>query len=868
MRFGKGSKDMKLLVVDGNSVLNRAFYGIKLLTTRAGEYTNGIYGFLNILLKINEEVCPDRVAIAFDLKAPTFRHRQYAGYKATRKGMPEELASQLPPLKELLRGLGYRLVEQEGYEADDILGTLSRCCREAGGQCVIATGDRDALQLVGEGVSVRLATTKMGRPETVFYDEEAVREKYSVSPRQLIDVKALMGDSSDNIPGVAGIGEKTAIGLIEQFGTLDKVYEALSSPQIRPGVRAKLEAGRDSAYMSRELAEICLTAPIDTDLEHYAVQPANRQAVTALLARLEMFKMIDRLGMSGEDVPAAPAEKEKGPALRPVSLPELLQGGGPLCLVCDWEEDTLLRAAAADGERVCFLSGEQPALEQGLEQLCRHAAGLRTDRSKPLYRWAAGRGLVPAVIFDAELAGYLLNPGASGYSPERLGMENAASRWEVDAVPEGMETLALSIGWLVGAVPVVEQKIEQNGQTPLLRDVEIPLARVLADMELDGFTLDSAGLARFGEGLDGDIGRLQGEIWQDAGEEFNIASPKQLGEVLFGKLMLPAGKKTKSGYSTNADVLERLRDKHPIVEKILEYRKLTKLKSTYVEAFLKLVGPDGRIHTRFNQTETRTGRISSLEPNMQNIPVRTELGSNMRRFFVARPGYLLVDADYSQIELRVLAHVACDRNMQEAFRSGEDIHTNTAAQVFGLPPLYVTPLMRSRAKAVNFGIVYGISAFSLAQDIGVSVSEADQYIKDYLKTFSGVRQYMEDTVKFGKEHGYVATLFGRRRYLPEITSSNRNLRAFGERVAMNTPIQGTAADIIKIAMVRVHRELERSGLDARLILQVHDELIVEAAQQDAAAVQEILRREMEGAVQLKVPLTVDVGQGKSWYDAK
>ncbi|MDY4192117.1 MAG: DNA polymerase I [Oscillospiraceae bacterium] len=856
---------MKLLVVDGNSILNRAFYGIKLLTTKNGEYTNGIYGFLNILLKISEDTQPDRVAIAFDLKAPTFRHKRYAGYKATRKGMPEELAAQLAPLKELLRALGYRLVEQEGYEADDILGTLSRRCRQEGGECVIATGDRDSLQLVGGGVTVRLATTRMGRPETVVYDEEAVREKYSVLPPQLIDVKALMGDSSDNIPGVAGIGEKTAIGLIAEFGSLDRVYEQLDSPQIKAGVRAKLEAGRESAYLSRELAEICLDAPVDTDLAHYAPQPVDRQAAAALLARLEMFKMIDRLGLSGEEAaPAASAPRE--PSLMAGTLGELLRDGGPFCLICQWEGDLPVRAAACGKDRAAFLSGS--AAQEALRELCRRKEGLLIDRSKPLYRWAAGEGLLPGVLFDAELAGYLLNPGASGYGPERLGMENGASRREIIPVPEGMEDLAEALGWLAGAAGTVERKVEENGQTPLLRDVEIPLARVLADMELTGFALDSAGLAAFGEGLDGDIERLQREIWQDAGEEFNIASPKQLGEILFVKLMLPARKKTKSGYSTNADVLEGLRDQHPIVDKILEYRKLTKLKSTYVEAFLKLVGPDGRIHTSFNQTETRTGRISSLEPNMQNIPVRTELGSNMRRFFTARPGYVLVDADYSQIELRVLSHVANDRDMQEAFLSGEDIHTNTAAQVFGLPPLYVTPLMRSRAKAVNFGIVYGISAFSLAQDIGVTVAEADRYIKDYLKTFSGVKKYMEDTVAFGREHGYVSTLFGRRRYLPELSSSNRNLRSFGERVAMNTPIQGTAADIIKIAMVRVHRELERSGLDAKLILQVHDELIVEASEQDAAAAGELLKREMEGAVQLKVPLTVDVGRGRSWYDAK
>lgn len=852
---------MKLLTVDGNSVLNRAFYGIKLLTTKDGLYTNGIYGFLSILLRVLEETAPDRVAIAFDRREPTFRHTQYDGYKAGRKGMPEELAQQLPVLKELLGDLGYAVVDSPGFEADDILGTLSRACEKQGGSCVIATGDRDALQLITPQVQVRLATTKMGRPESMLYDEAAILEKYTVTPAQLIDVKALMGDSSDNIPGVAGIGEKTAVALIHDFGDLDNLYAHLEDPALRPAVRQKLEKDKDTAYMSRDLARICLSAPVDTGMDAYLRREPDHAKASALLQKLEMFSMIGRLGLHPEEKTASPApETEKTLPSCPVSA--LLEGKSLLFLCSD---EKMTHFALSDGEKAALFAGmDHPAFAQILES----ARPKAVAASKPYFRAAFSKGLaVNGIRFDASLAGYLLNPTATAYDLERL---SAGYAKEKILLPqeEGYEEPQTLLARLMAVYEPMLEELAQNDQMDLLDEVEIPLAGVLARMEADGFGIDRQALQEFGEQLSLEIDRLEKEIYELAGESFNIASPKQLGVILFERLGLPAGKKTKTGYSTNADVLDYLKDKHPIVPKILEYRTVAKLKSTYVDGFMKLVGEDGRIHSSFNQTETRTGRISSTEPNMQNIPVRTELGSNLRKFFKARPGYLLVDADYSQIELRVLAHIADDKTMQQAFLDGTDIHTITASQVFNQPPMFVTPLMRSRAKAVNFGIVYGIGAFSLSQDIGVSVAEADLYIKEYLKTYSGVKKYMEEIVAFGQDKGYVETMFHRRRYLPELSASNKNLQAFGKRVAMNTPIQGTAADIIKIAMVKVARRLEKEKLDARLILQVHDELIIEAAQQDVEAARILLQQEMEGAAQLKVPLRADCNVGVSWYEAK
>ena len=863
---------MKLLAIDSNSILNRAYYGVRPLTTKDGIYTNGIYGFLTILLRICEETTPDAIAFAFDLKSPTFRHKLYTGYKAGRHGMPNELAMQLPYLKELLNKLGYPVVTCEGYEADDILGTLARLCEDTGNECIIATGDRDSLQLVSDATTVRLATTKMGRPESTFYGVEEIREKYGVTPRELIQVKALMGDSSDNIPGVAGIGEKTALALISRFHTVDEVYTSLEDPAIKPGVRKKLEAGAESCRLSLTLAEIDRNAPIDPELDHYIPSPRDTAGCSRLMTELELFSLMKRMEIpalteletAGEPAP----EAEPTPALRliPASAEaaDRLLGCETPHLLARYEGDALTALALSSGKELLLCQAGEPGFDVVSAALYGRK-GLITRDSKQLYRHCmAGQHTLPQVRLDCELAAYLLRPTASDYSTERL-----AAEYSVLPLPcESEDPLAQEMACLIPLARVLEEKITQQEQQWLLTEVEQPLAEVLASMELIGFSLDIDGLTAYGQELESQLTARAEEIYELAGGQFNINSPMQLGNVLFEKLGLPHGKKTQRGYSTNADVLESLRDKHPIIDCILDYRKLAKLKNTYVDGLLKVVGADGRVHSIFKQTETRTGRISSAEPNLQNIPVRTDEGSVFRKFFFAAGDHTLVDADYSQIELRVLAHIARDENMIEGFRSGADIHTQTAAQVFGMPPDYVTSQMRSRAKAVNFGIVYGIGAYSLSRDIGVTVAEANDYINGYLRTYHGVRQYMEDTKQFAKENGYVKTMFGRRRDLPEMSATNRVTKAFGERVAMNTPIQGTAADIIKIAMVRVYRRLQAEGLKSRLILQVHDELIVETTPDEIDAVKTLLQQEMSGAAELSVPLVVDVGVGRTWYEAK
>ena len=866
---------MKLLCIDSNSIFNRAFYGIKLLSTKDGMYTNAIYGFMNILLKLCDEVQPDYVVCAFDRREPTFRHQRYAQYKGTRKGMPEELAMQVEPLKELLHDLGFCTVEQPGYEADDILGTFAKRCKATGVACFLASGDRDNQQLVDEGVTLLLASTQMGRPQTVYCDPAYIREKYGLAPRQLIQVKGLMGDSSDNIPGVPGIGEKTALKLIAENGTIEAIYRDLPQLKIAPGVKAKLEKGKELAFLSLELAEICCDAPIDAEPTHYARGPIDHPAAYRLLARLEMFSLIERLGVQAQGELPPEESASPGKTLRLLindreAVENLVETVERFDLLVEFIGEEPVKCALVEENACCLLGEDYPALPVLLQRILTDPRPKRVESSKPCAKFVFGAGLQPQnLAFDLSLAGYLLSPNSTEYTAPRLCAEYGALPASLEGeLPEAFRSLGERAAAFAAVADLLEEKIDENQQRALLVQVEQPLAKVLADMELLGFSIDTEACRSFGVQLDDEIAVVQGRIYQLAGEEFNILSPKQLGVILFEKLGLPARKKTKSGYSTDVDVLNSLRDKHPVVEWILEYRSLTKLKSTYVDGLLKVVAADGRIHSRFNQTETRTGRISSTEPNLQNIPVRTELGSNLRRFFKAKEGCLLVDADYSQIELRVLAHISQDKNMIAAFTSGEDIHTQTASQVFGLPPLFVTPELRRRAKAVNFGIVYGIGAFSLAQDIGVSIAEADRYIKDYLETYSGVKQYMEQTVAFAQENGYVSTLYHRRRYLPELASSNKNIQAFGRRVAMNTPIQGTAADIIKIAMVRVWERLRREGMSSRLILQVHDELIVEAPEAEAARAAAILREEMEQAAQLAVPLLVDVHTGKSWYDAK
>ena len=838
---------MKLLVLDGNSIVNRAFYGIKLLTTKDGRYTNAIYGFMNILLNLLKEVQPDEVAIAFDLKAPTFRHKMYDGYKATRKSMPEELAQQMPVLKELLADLGFVMVSKEGYEADDILGTLSAAAAARGDECYLATGDRDSLQLVNDHVTVLLAATRMGRSETVVMDKAAVEEKYGVTPKQLIEVKSLMGDTSDNIPGVAGVGEKTALALIQKFGSLAGVYENIDDSAIKPGVRTKLTTYKEDAELSRKLAEIDCAIPVDTAPGAYKRGEGDAAAAAGLLAELEIHSLAPRLGLDGV-TPKASAPAPEIPAVEPDVLPMIPEGRYEL-------------AQEGEGWYAVQENAVYPLDEAALVRLLDSDATLRVFDAKPLYHLAlANGGEGKSIVFDAKLAAYLLNPAASSYTVENLAAEYGIQpAFRCEAAP-----LA---GVLAGLYDNLSAKVSEEGMDRLLAEVELPLALVLADMERTGMLVDREGLVAFGEKMKQELEGCLARIYEQVGYQFNVNSPKQLGEALFVKLGLTPGKKTKSGYSTNAETLENLRREHPVIDDILQYRTYQKLNSTYVEGLLKVIGPDGRMHSTFNQTEARTGRLSSSEPNMQNIPIRTPLGSQLRQFFVATPGCTLVDADYSQIELRLLAHISGDESMRQAFLTGQDIHRSTAAKIYNLPPEMITPALRSSAKAVNFGIVYGIGAFSLSRDINVSVKEADQFIKNYLATFPGVKNYMDETIAHGTEKGYVATLFGRRRALPELASKNHNLRALGERMAMNTPIQGTAADVIKLAMVKVWRRLRAEGLAAKLILQVHDELIVEAPEAEAETVARILKEEMEGAVNYSVPLTADVGQGKTWLES-
>ncbi len=859
---------MKLLVVDGNSIVNRAFFGIKLLTTKDGRFTNAIVGFLNILLKLQEAAEPDAFAFAFDLKAPTFRHEMYDEYKAGRKGMPPELAEQMPVLKDLLQKLGYTIVEKEGYEADDILGTLSAAIGPDD-HCYIATGDRDSLQLVRDNVSVLLASTKMGRPQTVEYTPDVVKEEYHVTPEELIEVKALQGDSSDNIPGVTGIGPKTAQEWIAQYHSIDYIYEHIEELGFTPKKKENLLNDKDNAYLSRKLGTIVLNAPVDTDLSHYVKQDGDPEAAARLLASLEMFKMIDKLGLR-EAADAAPAEEEAPKETVHCKTLSAFSALGDL-------PEKVTFYAHFDGtdlKELCVLKDGTPYyLPEGSDFsgfdafLADRSIAKYTSDSKPLFAYAKVHGTkVENLPFDAALAGYILNPGAKTYDPVRLYEEYNRGKFGTIACDNGAElvneTLCLdrTKEYLLGA-------IDTNNQADLLA-MEISLAEVLASMEQDGFLVDVEGLEAYGEEISRRVDEMTARIYDEVGFEFNLNSPKQLGEALFEKLGIPGGKKTKTGWSTNAAVLEELADDYPIVADILEYRTVSKLKSTYCDGLIKVIGEDGRIHSTLNQMETRTGRISSSEPNLQNIPVRKPIGSELRKFFVAKPGYTLVDADYSQIELRVLASVANDENMINAFKSGEDIHAITASQVFGVPLDYVTPLMRSNAKAVNFGIVYGIGAFSLSKQLGITRAEADRYIKGYLHNFSGVDQYMHDVVEQAQKDGYVKTLYERRRYLPELTASNRQLREFGKRVAMNMPIQGTAADIIKLAMIKVYNRLEAEGLDAKLIMQVHDELIVECEESIADKVLELVTFEMEHACALAVDMQVDAHIGKTWYDAK
>ena len=893
----------KLMVIDGNSIVNRAFYGVSQnLTTREGQPTNAIFGFLNILGKLLDDAAPDALCVTFDRKAPTFRHLQYEGYKAQRKGMPEELASQMPILKDVLAAMNIPMYEMDGWEADDLIGTISVKDTAAGWETVIVTGDKDSLQLVTDTTTVKLVSTRMGRTTTRDMTPESFREEYGFDPIHIIDLKALMGDASDNIPGVKGVGEKTSMALVGRYGSIDALYAAMPTPEMapgtpaKPGVIKKLQEGEEMARMSYDLATIRCNAPLDFTPEDNLRREVNNDKLYQLFLNLEFAKLIDKYHLTAPQGEGAPQTER---AVEGVCSSEVVETQERLAELFQlWRKANCVNVLALPNlDGVC--------VECRLSQSERHAALLFADRLegynhflteffaaediqkathslKALWRALLSEGIAPAgFVFDTEVAAYLLAPSDGSYELEKLGMtyynqefpkakdyltEGAFGPLADPAVPMGA---LMSLASLIGSLrETLTGRLRELGMWELYETIDLPLCGVLAEMEQEGFLIDRGALAEFGQMLSGRIEAVQEEIYTLAGENtFNINSTQQLGKILFDKLGLPPVKKTKTGYSTNAEVLEKLRGQHPIIEAILEYRQLTKLNSTYVEGLGKVIAPDGRIHTSFQNTVTATGRLSSTEPNLQNIPVRTELGAQLRKMFVAPAGKVLVDADYSQIELRLLAHMAGDQAMIDGFNSGDDIHTITASQVFGVSLEEVTPLMRRSAKAVNFGIVYGISPFSLSQDIGVSVQQAKEYMEKYFEHYSGVRAYMDGVVEQAKKDGYVTTLFARRRWIPELKSSNFNTRSFGERVALNAPIQGTAADIIKLAMIRVRNRLKAEGLEGKLVLQVHDELIVECPKGEAERVCKLVEEEMEGVAALSVPLLAETHAGTSWAEA-
>lgn len=834
---------MKLLAIDGNSILHRAFYGIKLLSNKDGTPTNAVFGFMNIYLKNLNIVNPDAVAVAFDRSEPTFRHEAVSSYKANRHGMPDELAQQLPIIKKLLELMGIKVIEYAGYEADDILGTLAHSCTDSGNKCFILTGDRDSLQLINDNVTVLLTTNR----ETIQYTPERFKAEYGFSSVNLIDFKALMGDSSDNISGVAGIGEKTASTLIKEFSTIENLYEKYENSNLTKNIKTKLQKGAGDAIQSKWLATICCNVPIDSSPEHYIPSSPDNESLYSLLAELEMYKVLDKLNVEKPNKDFKPIEVTEQPLNAEIihSLTE-----------CTYIIDR--KKLYVHNNDIIYTTTEEDIILKFLASPCEKS----TDSAKPHYRYAMARNSVLNNLKnDISICGYLLNASGSEYSIKTLCNEYGVHYYSENNV--FADILSIS--------PLLEKLLKEMKKeklTSLYEDIEMPLIEVLASMEDTGVKIDRHGVEEFGEFLSVMTSDAKKKIYNRAGHLFNISSPKQLAVVLFEEMGLPPVKKTKTGYSTNADVLEELRNYDPIIDNIINYRQYTKLNSTYVEGLMDKIGEDGRIHTLFKQTETRTGRISSTEPNMQNIPVRTELGKHMRKFFVADEGKVLIDADYSQIELRVMAHLCGDKNMMDAFKLGEDIHTSTASQVFDVPPIMVSSEMRSTAKAVNFGIIYGIGAFSLAKDINTTREQAEQYINSYLSRYPKVKKFMDSTVENAMKTGMVTTLFGRKRRIPEIMSSNKVQLSAGKRIAMNTPVQGTAADLIKIAMINVYNRLKNENLNAKLILQVHDELIIESDISCADTVSEILREEMQNVYEMKVPLAVEVNKGESWYDAK
>ena len=847
----------KLLVIDGNSILNRAFYGIRLLTNKDGLYTNAVYGMANIIERQIESIKPDYCVVAFDLKAPTFRHKAYDGYKANRKGMPEELAVQMPYAKKCMSYMGCRVLSVEGYEADDILGTLSAMSAREGVKAYILTGDRDSLQLINDNINVLLVKTK----ETICFDRALFKETYGVDPEQFVDVKALMGDTSDNIPGVAGIGEKTALKLISELGSIDSIYEKIDEARISASVKEKLLTNKDNAYLSQMLARIDCDAPVGVSLEDCAYTGFMKRELYSLFVELEFLALIKRFGLEGVANEASESNEESvacneslvdAPVLERASRDIAGAMHGKDASVCLLNDENLI---FFDGENrfSCEISGDALEIFEGARIFCYDA--------KALYKAFISRGLsAPRLYLDVMLAAYVLDSTEGSFSLERLAFSQLGETVNADT-PIDVTVLRLA--------KIYEKRIAEDGGESLLYEMEMPLALVLAEMELAGFCVDVEGIKNYGLELSARADELKERIYGFAGQEFNISSPKQLGEVLFEKMMLPVIKKNKTGYSTDADVLKKLMPYHPIIEDILDYRQMTKLKSTYADGLPRAADENGRIHSVFNQTGTATGRLSSAEPNLQNIPVRTAEGREFRKYFIPQDeDHVIIDADYSQIELRILAHIASDESMINAFLSGEDIHTATASKVFEVPANEVTAEQRKRAKAVNFGILYGMGEYSLSEDLGISMAQAKKYIVSYLSGFPSVKDYLDNIKKDAKRDGYVTTLFGRRRRITELASSNKNLQHFGERVAMNSPIQGTAADIIKIAMVNASRALKEANIDARIILQVHDELIVEAHKDCADRAFSILIDSMENAIKLSVPLDVEAHVGNSWFEAK
>jgi DNA polymerase-1 len=881
---------MKLMVIDGNSIVNRAYYGVRILNAPDGTPTNAVFGFLNIYRRLISEERPDGVCVTFDLPAPTFRHEQYDGYKAQRKGMPDELAVQMPILKETLDAMNVHRYELSGWEADDLIGSIAKKCGDSGWDCVVVTGDKDSFQLIDEHTFIKHIKTRAGQTETKLYDVEAFRAEYGFDPPLMVDLKSLMGDASDNIPGVAGVGEKTAMELIGKFGEVRGIYEKLDELDIRPAVKKKLEAGRDSAKMSFDLATIKRDAPIEFKPEDNVVRPVDNEKLYEIFKRLDFRKLISTFGLTEPEEAGTESEPPmefsgecESVVVQDSSAFERMRAAISAGLnAVRFSEDMSLCAVIPENDSgtAYIIYDTSPVYRDAMELVCSPSVKKAGHDTKDTMRRLLNMGFcIDGWEFDSALAAYLLDPTANNYDIYRITekycgftpAEGADDDGQLSLLADNVQTLAKVTSEAASILCIRERvlpKLTQLGLMDVFTNIEIPLCPVLAKMEQAGFLVDKTALADFGASLSGEIDKLTEQIYELAGEEFNINSPMQLGEILFNKLMLPSGKKTRRGWSTSADVLEKLRSKHPIVNLVLEYRELAKLKSTYADGLVKVIEPDGRIRTSFQMTVTATGRLSSTEPNLQNIPVRRELGGEIRKMFVASPGNVLVDADYSQIELRILAHISDDESMKSAFLSGEDIHRMTASQVLGKAPEDVTSTERSHAKAVNFGIVYGISAFSLSEDIGVSVAVARDYINTYMAKYHGVRDYMERVVNEAKETGCAVTLYGRRRPLPELKSSNFNLRSFGERVARNMPIQGTAADIMKIAMINVSRALEQECPNAKLLLQVHDELIVECPESDAEKVKEILKCEMESAASLSVPLTVEAHSGKNWHEAK